>query len=343
MSGDGLAPAEAIRRQRDRLGLLDDDEVLRLLRTLDPLPDADDDDAAWANDETFDRAYRLVAIGDEIGRRRLVEGISGLYERMALGDGFEMMEGFRHGAEAAVDGNWPLLSRIMRDLAKNPRAGTRRWAVRELGFLREPDALPEVIEATHDDEPLVRSEALSSLRMLADPADPSTLEEVRTALLDSAMTDPSPDLRYEAAGRLAELDPEAEAPVRRPPPPEPFWDPTWKGDASGREGAEATRRVIRSLITGALAHPTLDAYLAETGRVLVMTPGTGVYPAREPDSKAADQPPDWRASIVLWLAGSDQHEREPSPLTAEIELRRASSHEVRARLLDVVAHEIAER
>src|SRR5262245_54529151 len=133
MSEGGPTPAEAIRRHRDRLELLDDAGMLAALRTLKPLPDADDDDAAWADDETFDRAYRLVAIADEIGRRHLVAGIGELYERMALGDGFEMMEGFRHGAEAAVEGDWQTLLRIMQGLARHPRSGTRRWAVRELG------------------------------------------------------------------------------------------------------------------------------------------------------------------------------------------------------------------
>lgn len=338
-----VTPAEAISSYSRRLAVLDDDDMLSALKELGSLPDADDDDPAWTDDATLARAYQLMAFADEIGRRGLVAGISELYERAALGDAFEMMDGLRHGAEAAVNGDWASLTEIMRDAARGARSGTRRWAVRELGILRDPAGIAELLDARRDEEVLVRHEALSSLRMLAQVPDPSLRAVVAASLLEAARTDASQDLRYTAADLLAELDPAAAKPFRRPQQPESYADPDWTGDTSGREGAEATRRIVRALITGALNHPSIDAYLSATGRELVMTPGDGVYPPREPDSTAGGPSPDWRAKIVLWTAAEKNGAREASPLIAHIQLCRASRDEVRARLVDVASRDIPRR
>jgi hypothetical protein len=341
---DAHSPAASIARHRTSLAKLSDSNVLAVLQSVEPLPDADDDDPAWSDHRTFDRAYLLLALADEIGERRLVDGIAPLFARVALGDGYEMMPSVRHGPERAVAGDWATLTGIMVSLAKHDRAGTRRWALWELGLLRDPGTL-ELLSgvARQDPEPVVRAEAVMSLRMLADVIDPLVQQRARLTLQAVAEQDPSQDVRFHAAELLGDLDPVAAAPLRRPPRPLPFMDPTWHGDASGRAGAEATRRVIRALITGALAHPVLDAFARETGFQMVMTPGDGVYPPNEPQPPLDGFPPDWRANVVLWMTDGSDRPREASPLTAEIELRRASLGEVRARLVDVVSRDIRER
>jgi hypothetical protein len=151
---------------------LSDDELVARIEDCAPLPDADDDDPAWLEDVTWARARFLLAAADEIGRRRLPRGIAPLFERAALGDAFEMMRGLRHGPERAVAPDYAALADIMRPLTRHERAGCRRWAVRELGILRDPRAREELRSALTDDEPLVRAEARDSLALLDDPLSP---------------------------------------------------------------------------------------------------------------------------------------------------------------------------
>lgn len=145
---------------------LSDDELIARIRECAPLPDADDDDPAWLEDTTWDRARFLLAAADQVGERRLARGIAPLFERAALGDAFEMMRGLRHGPERAVAPDYGLLIDILRPLTRHERAGCRRWAVRELGILRDPRAVDDLRAALDDDEPLVRAEARESLAML---------------------------------------------------------------------------------------------------------------------------------------------------------------------------------
>lgn len=70
------------------------------ITALEPLPDADDDDPAWLRDATWERAEFLLAAADAIGERRLVRAIAPLFQRAAVGDGYEMMQGLRHGPNA---------------------------------------------------------------------------------------------------------------------------------------------------------------------------------------------------------------------------------------------------
>lgn len=100
-----------------------------------------------------------------------------------------------------------------------------------------------------------------------------------------------------------------------------------------QDGKSATRRVIRALVKGEIEDPVLTAYLAKTGRVLVMTPGSGVEPPREPDQRKGGPTPPWRAAIQLWTAEAGGEDRQPSGLRALIELRRVSPTDVSASLI----------
>jgi hypothetical protein len=68
----------------------------------------------------------LLAAAEVIGERRLVRAIEPLFQRAALGDGYEMMRGLRHGPERAVAPDWETLAGIMRPLTRHHRAGCRR-------------------------------------------------------------------------------------------------------------------------------------------------------------------------------------------------------------------------
>ncbi len=187
---DECAPADGIRRYREAIGQLSDDELIARIESLERLPDADDDDPAWLEDATWDRAEFLLAASDAIGERRLLRAIAPLFQRAALGDGYEMMQGLRHGPERAVAPDWQALTSIMLPLTRDQRAGCRRWAIRELGILRDPRALDDLVQALRDEEPLVRSEAcmsLGSLSQAALHARPQILAHLQaTAGLDTA-------------------------------------------------------------------------------------------------------------------------------------------------------------
>ena len=57
---DERVPADAIRRHREVIGPLSDDELIARIETLEPLPDADNGDPAWLEDATWDRAEFLL-------------------------------------------------------------------------------------------------------------------------------------------------------------------------------------------------------------------------------------------------------------------------------------------
>jgi HEAT repeat protein len=191
------APADGIRRHRQAIDPLSDDELIARIEGTEPLPDADDDDPAWLDDAPWDRAEFLLAAAGAIGDRRLLRAIAPLFQRAALGDAHEMMQGLRHGPERAAAPDWQALAGIMRPLTRDHRAGCRRWAVRELGILRDPDALDDLLSALADEQPLVRSEACTSLSMLGQ-AVPATHHQMRARLKATAEHDPSSAVRSDA-------------------------------------------------------------------------------------------------------------------------------------------------
>lgn len=128
-------------------------------------------------------------------------------------------------------------------------------------------------------------------------------------------------------------------PPADPEPEVPHALPAKGGQSQGfvrwEHGKVATRRVIRALVKGEIEDPVLSAHLAETGRVLVMTPGSGVEPPHEPDQPKRGPTPPWHAAIQLWTVEVGGDDRQPSGLQALIELRRVSPAEVSARLITV--------
>jgi hypothetical protein len=330
-------PRAAIERLRAALAPLSDDLLLDRLRSVEPMPDGGMFDPAWDAPATWDRMYLLIAFSDEIGARRLVSGIRLLYERVPLADPGGVTQTFRHGAEKATVDNYSLLVQILRPLLRHERQGTRRAAADELGILRDPIVIDDLSSlAREDPEGQVRSQASFSLWMIANSVEDAALRGLVTDVLrDVASSDASQDVRYEVANLLATYDPEAARPLQEPPI-EWYSDPTWMGHTSGRDAVQATRRIIRALITADLSNPILSGYLEQSASRLVMTRGAGVYPAMEPEMPANRSAPDWRSTIALWTEGESASDRTRSGLAALIELRRASPDEVRARLIDVL-------
>ena len=198
-------PAEGIRRHREILDRLADDIFIERLLALPPLPQTDDDDPAWDDDETWDRAEQLIAFADAIGDRGLTDAIPPLFERAALGDAYEMMRSIRHGPERAVGGDRQSLVQVMIPLVSSRNPGCRRWAVRELGTLRDPATLPIVLNATADPEAWVRDEACNSVAMIIEATKARASPAVRERLHDIAREDESAMVRKTAASVAAEL------------------------------------------------------------------------------------------------------------------------------------------
>ena len=314
---------------------LKDEDLLGAIRGTEPFREAEIIDSAWDDPALWDRLGLMLAFADEIGRRGLIDGIAPLYDLAPLDDPWEMTQGIRHGPERATKDQPGVLESIMRELVGHPRGGTRLWATRELGILRDAESLG-VLRSTalEDPEPLVREEAVGSLLLLTQAR--GRLKRGITSFIYSvAKNDRDEGVRRAAVHALGDLDEALAAPLR-PAPPEWFMDPGWPGQTSGPEAYQAIRRIVRALIGGELRDERLDATLATKGLVLAMTPGGGVYPPAEPPKPADGSVPTWRAKVQLWGTRAAGDAREPLGLTALIELRRASRDEVRAELLEVV-------
>jgi hypothetical protein len=122
-------PAHWIERHRAELRVLDEDGFLAAVRGIPAL--ADSDSPSWEQEEPWDDAYRLLAAADVIGERGWVKAIVPVFERAARGDLYETMQWLRHGPERAARAGQ--LAALLEPLTNHPRAGTRQWAVRELG------------------------------------------------------------------------------------------------------------------------------------------------------------------------------------------------------------------
>jgi hypothetical protein len=146
------------REQRSDASILDE------LRALNPLPD-EQDEAAWQLDATWQSTHLLIALAQHVAKRRLEAGVGLILDNMCFGDPYEVMRGMRHKLEAAVAPDWQRLAEICISRCSSERAGTRYWAVDELGILRDPSALPAVLALFNDREPQVAVNAFRAASM----------------------------------------------------------------------------------------------------------------------------------------------------------------------------------
>jgi hypothetical protein len=158
-------PSAAIERHGAELRALSEEAFLAELDRLPALAD-EDDDAVWDQEGSWDAVYRLLAAAKVIGERGWVKAIVPLFERAAKGDLYGTMLDIRHGPERAISDSAEFAA-MLEPLTKHPRAGTRRWSVRELGILRQRSSLQPLVDALADEDDEVREEARQSLEMLA--------------------------------------------------------------------------------------------------------------------------------------------------------------------------------
>ena len=201
---DDHSPARIMAEHAGKVRRLSDDELLSLLESMPPLPDGDDDDPAWDDDGTWDRAYLFMVLAEAIGERRLLSGIAPLFERAPLGDAYELLRALPSAVERAVAPDLLRLVPILRPLLRHPRAGCRRWAVSQLGNIRDPSAFGDLLGAIDDREPLVREEAVFGLSVLGEAlgADQRGVARAKVAELRE---DESEDVREWASDALEHL------------------------------------------------------------------------------------------------------------------------------------------
>jgi hypothetical protein len=162
---DNLSPAEHIRQLFEQHRDVPDQVLLAELTALPVLPD--EQDPVWEEDRTwYELADRFVALADLAAHRRLYSAIPLLLERASYGDPGEMMRGLRHSLEAIVKPEWHRLTDICMQMAQAPQRGARLWSIDELGILRDPRAVPTLINALDDAADQVRAAACRSLEMV---------------------------------------------------------------------------------------------------------------------------------------------------------------------------------
>jgi hypothetical protein len=146
----------AIRRR------LSDKKILAELATIPPL--ADEDDPCWGREEYWHRvAYPYLALWNIAAARRLRAAIPLMLERACFGDPGEIMRNLCHALEAIVKPKWSQLTAPCVAALKSPRAGTRLWAAHELQRVRDPTAIPALVEAVRDEVKEVREWAQAAL------------------------------------------------------------------------------------------------------------------------------------------------------------------------------------
>ena len=198
-------PSEGIAAKREAIRSLSDRDFFHWLKSIEPLPDDDDDSVNW-DDDALDRIESLLAASDEIGDRRLVTAIPDLFKRASLYDAFGLMQSIRHGPERASP-NTQVLADLMLTLAGDERSATRRWAVRELGLLRMQSGTGMLFSCLSDPEPLVRRETADALGMIGGSSDPNVFDEGLRALRKSAESDGDESVRFSALRALQHWEP----------------------------------------------------------------------------------------------------------------------------------------
>lgn len=142
---------------------LSDAEVVAELAAIPPL--ADEDEPCWDDDSYWHRvAYPYLALWNVAAERRLRAAIPLILDRACFGDPGEIMRNLCHAVEAIVNPDWSALTAQCVTALASPRPGTRLWAARQLGRLRDPAAIPALERAAQDAVPWVREWAASALK-----------------------------------------------------------------------------------------------------------------------------------------------------------------------------------
>ena len=141
---------------------LSDVEVLAALAAVPPL--ADEGDPCWNDDGYWHRvAYRYLALWNVAAERQLRAAVPLILDRACFGDPGEIMRNLCHAVEAIVKPDWSALTGLCVAALASPRPGTRLWAARQLGRLRDPAAVPALERAAEDAVPEVRECASAAL------------------------------------------------------------------------------------------------------------------------------------------------------------------------------------
>jgi hypothetical protein len=150
-----------------------EDQLLAEMTSWEPLPD--EADPRWeavspGSDELWANSERLLAAAKASGDHGWLRVAVRVFEHAADWDLHGAMQSIRHGPERAfiaVPAGIGTFARELEALSQHARAGTRLWAVRELGILRQLSSLPYLLYRLEDQHPAVASQAVDSLHMLA--------------------------------------------------------------------------------------------------------------------------------------------------------------------------------
>lgn len=178
-----LDPLTMIEQYAKELSPLSDDELLRALRALAPLPPESHKD--WNEESTWLAAYRFLAFSDLCATRRIRASVPLLLDRASSGDPGEMMRGLRHTLEGIFDPDRSGLAAVLCESTKSASPGARRWALNELGTLRDSVASAAVMSRLVDEIEVVREEACFALRLICK-AHPKLLGDARVACREAA-------------------------------------------------------------------------------------------------------------------------------------------------------------
>lgn len=142
---------------------------------------------------------------------------------------------------SALDGD-PAARTELRSLFEQADQGEmKRYLALVLGYTRDRESTPLLIEAVSDDDSETRIYALMALGVLGDPGSESTLIE--------ALGDPDPGIRKTAAHALGELGAESAGPPLETLLGDPVADVRWNAALSlSRLGSEAGVPVLLEMV-----------------------------------------------------------------------------------------------
>lgn len=125
----------------------------------------DENDKAWEYSQTWYDAEVYLAQVNEAADRRLEESIPYFYEKASLGDPGEILRGvFSDGIHHILAGDQTKFVKYALDAYSSSRAGTRYWAVHNLGyFVNYPDVKQALTKALQDNQRIIRGIAEEAL------------------------------------------------------------------------------------------------------------------------------------------------------------------------------------